>query len=570
MEDVLQHEKHQPQQRTGMTGAQLVRYFEALKTIRQPLENHIRQCYQYTHPIRGLQFNGGQDQTPESVQQQAAAIQAALTDATAGDACNVLASTLVSGLTPANSLWIGISAGDDAPGDVKKWLDEKSVSIHKGIHASNYDAPAFEAMLDEVISGMCALYIEEGDETDYTFEVWPLHSCWFASTRKGGGVDTAVRYFTLTAQQAVREYGSRCPEKIRESCAKDPYKRHPFIHFIMPKQFAEGAPKKVKDELLPFHSYHVSLETKTICRSGGYSEFPVAVPRWLKLPDSVYATGPMSTALPDVKTLNEIERIVLANAEMQMSGMWGATDDGVLNVKTVKIGPRKLIFMAKKDSFFSLTPPGNIQVGTIEAEKKRAQIRRILMADQLEPMAAGPAKTATEVHYRINLIRQLLGPMFGRLMAEYIQTVVFRCFGITLRKELKAGKTIPEALRKKTLRLRYINPLARAQQLEDVAAMDRYEQGLLAKAEARPEVLDVYDWEEAERKRGEYLGVPSVLILPKDKVKELRTVREDRQAKEAQNLAMAEARKKAPAATGGEMTTMAGALSPAALGGLNV
>jgi len=517
-----------------MTAAQIVKLFESLKSTRLPLEWHVRQCYQYSHPIRGVAFGADLETSPEDAQQQAAGMQAALTDSTATDGANILASTLVSGMTPANSRWFGISAGDDEPTEVKQWLDEMADKVHKNIHSSNFDAAGFEAMLDVVDAGWCALYIEEGDkDAAYIFEAWPLASCWFACSRKGAPVDVAVRHFTLDAQQAVREYGlEKLPEKIQKAFTKEPFKRFPFIHYIAPKQVDQSKPKKKKDELLPFASVHVCLTSKTIVREGGFSEFPVAVPRWLRLPNSVYAQGPMSFVLPDVKTLNEAERLVLANADWQISGMWGAVDDGVLNMKTVKIGPRKVLMMKDKNSFFPLNPPGNVQIGDIQAEKKRAAIRRMLMADQLEPLASqGPARTATEWHYRVNLIRQLLGPMFGRLQAEYLQTVVFRCFGIQLRKELRNGATLPEPLRGKPLRLQYVSPLARAQQMEDVAAMDRYEAGLLAKAEARPEVMDVYDWEAAERKRGEFLGVPKSLILSEDKVKELRKVREDSAAK---------------------------------------
>lgn len=555
-----------------MTGADLIKYFDTLKTNRLPLENLWRLCYQYSHPIRGVQFGAGLDTRPEDVQQQAAIMQANIFDATATDACRILASSLVSGLTPSNSRWFDLSVGGNADQELKAWLDETATTVHTEIHASNFDAPGFEAMLDVVEAGMAALYIEEGEAGEsFNFDLWPLHSCFFAASKKGGMVDTAFRYYTLTAQQAVREYGAaNVSDKIREANEKTPYERFPFVHAIMPKQFEPGRKPKKRDQLLPVASYHVDYAAKKIVRERGYSEFPLAVPRWLKLPDSVYAQGPMAEALPDARTLNEIERITLANADWQMSGMWGATDDGVLNMKTVKIGPRKVVFMKDKNSFFPLNPPGDIKVSHVEAEKKRASIRRILMADQLEPMAAGPAKTATEIHYRVNLIRQLLGPLFGRLQREYLQLVVFRCAGILLRKG-KLGQ-LPESLRGKTIRLQYVSPLARAQRLEDVAAMDRYEERLLVQAQARPDVLDNYDWDDAARRRGEYLGVPQSLILSHEKVVELRKVREDRQAKALQQQQAMEAAQKGQA-TGSDGgipagMPMIGAPSPAMMGGM--
>ena len=80
-------------------------------------------------------------------------------------------------------------------------------------------------------------------------------------------------------------------------------------------------------------------------------------------------------------------------------------------------------------------------------ERLQASIRKIMMADQLQPQD-GPAMTATEVHVRVALIRQLLGPVYGRFQAEYLQPLVERCFGIAFR----AGvfPPAPESLRAPT------------------------------------------------------------------------------------------------------------------------
>ncbi|HBA72218.1 MAG TPA: phage tail protein [Geobacter sp.] len=515
-----------------MTGQELCKHLEALKALRMQWEVFAQQCYQYSWPVRGVMFGQEASLSPDEVQAQAKNLLAAMMDSTATDAGNILASSLVSGMTPAASRWFGWkSVEKDEPGELKDWLEDKATQIHAEIHASNYDPIGFEAMIDVVAAGMAAIYIDEGTDTPFSFELWPLHSCYFASTRRDGTIDTIFYCYSLTAQQAVKEYGGRVSEDIREAFAKGPYKRFQFFQAIFPKDVDGNEPPKKKDVLLPYASYHVELNKKRIVRSGGYSTFPVAVPCWLRLPNSVYAQGPMASCLADIKTLNRGEKIILDNAEWQMAGMWGGVDDGVLNPKTVRLGPKKLVMMSSKDSMFPLNPPGDVRIGDGLMDKKRASIRRILMADQLEPAEKGPAMTATEVHYRINLLRQLLGPMFGRIQT-FLPTLVTRCFFIRL-KQGKLGP-LPPALRERTVRLQYISPLARSQQLEDVAAMDRLEQDLLAKEKFVPGAVDIYDWDEAGRKKAEFLGVPQVLVLDKNKVTEIRKIKEDRAAQAAQ------------------------------------
>jgi hypothetical protein len=159
--------------------------------------------------------------------------------------------------------------------------------------------------------------------------------------------------------------------------------------------------------------------------------------------------------------------------------------------------------------------------------------------------------TATEVHVRVGLIRQLLGPVYGRLQSEYLQPFVERCFGLAFRAGALGQP--PQSLAGRQFHVRYISPLARAQRLEDVVAMDRLETGLLTKAQTQPGLLDIYDWEEADRLRAQYLGVPGKLMRSDDDIKMIRDARQEAAQEAEQKQAMAqqvEAQAKNPEAAG--------------------
>ena len=135
------------------------------------------------------------------------------------------------------------------------------------------------------------------------------------------------------------------------------------------------------------------------------------------------------------------------------------------------------------------------------------------MADQLPP-ADGPVKTAYEWSVRVETLRKILGPVFGRLQAEFLQPLVERSFGIAWRANERSGYQLlgrpPASLMGRSFSVRYLSPLAKAQRLEDVASMDRFELsiGTTAQSTGDMSILDVYDWEEAQRTRGTLLGVP--------------------------------------------------------------
>lgn len=523
------------------TGAGVIKRRDQLKTARQATVDPLwRECYQFTFPERGVGFFTGY--AGEEGVGTAKAMDTRIFDGTAGDACITLASALVSGMTPANTLWAGIEiAGHGDAKRVNDWLEKAAKETHQDIHGSNFDSANFEAMLDVAVAGMPCLFVEETpqDATPFSFEVWPLTCCFFAASKPGGMIDMVWREYRLTAEQAVAAYGDAVSDRVRKALATDPGQKFDFVLYIGPRD--ETQKERIKDRLLPFERLEVESSTKNVVKRGGFHEFPVAAPRWLRIPDSVYATGPMKRALPDTKTLNDIERLVLANADMAIGGMWGAVDDGVLNPKTVRIGARRIVAMRDKGSMFPLQSGGRFDVAAIQGDQKRKAIRRIMMADQLEVTAEGPAKTATEIHYRQQLLRQLLGPMYGRLQTEYVQTVFFRCFFIKLRRG-DFGQLPPE-LQGQDLRLKYTSPLARSQKLEDVGAMDRYEQDLLTTTEAtqNPALLDNYKWDEGKQYKASLLGVPAHLIPTVEEIAKKREERQKAQAESEQRQAMAAA-----------------------------
>lgn len=509
------------------TGPQYVRQLEAKRTEREPLERFWRDAYELTFPIRGEKFQSkGLDSA--SIRSAAVGEQNEIYDSTAITSTKLLVSIIMSGMFPAHVLWLGLEVRNNEDKEIEEWLEETANTIWKNIHASNFDVVAFESLVDMIVSGMFGMFITEGSPESgqpYKFEQWPLHSLYCSDSTGDGLIDTVHREFKLTAEQAISIYGEdKLHTDILTAVKKRPNEKFDFLHVIHP--FPDH--KKLQ---LPIASVHISLKDKKIVRKDkGFNEMPVVVPRWFVIPDSVYATGPIDDALPDIKTVNEVKKILLASGEMSYTGMWGALDDGVLNPNTVKIKPRAVIPMATKDSLFPLSSGVDLAFGDLTVKDLQAQIKETLMSAQLPPLE-GPTRTATEFHIRTQLVRQLLGPLYGRLQVEFLQQTIQRCFGIGLRAE--AFNELPQGLVGKTATVKYLSPLAKAQKLETVGAIERFQAGLFAQAEARPEALDILDLDSSNRDTGDMLGVPEKHIRSEEDVKALR---ERRAADEAEAL----------------------------------
>ncbi len=518
------------------------RRHDALKALRQPHEAEWADCYRYTYPERSAGIEGREQ---ESVTSGAKQGRAEIYDDTAKDAARILASSFASGLTPANSQWFGLDTGGKENDDEARWLSDAAQFLFDNIHAANFDAAAFECHLDMAGGpGMFVLYTEEAKEGGYRFEQWPFGQCCVSSSVSGGRIDTISREFELTVEQLVAAYGeSKVSEKCRLNFEQGKLdEKVKVVWQIYPRNVrqATGTGASLAKNK-PFASCHLELDQNHILRESGYDEFPCCVPRWMLIPGTHYATGPLSAVLATVKTLNELKRLELINLEFAAYGMYKATDDGVLNPFTTTIGPRRVVVVADMKNFEAIAPGGDFKVSFMKAEELQRDIRKLMLADQLQPQD-GPAMTATEVHARIMLIRQQLGPIFGRLQAEWLGPLIDRCFGIAMRAGalVMSCGPVPDTLRGKTLTVKYQSPLARAQKLEEVTAIDTWVGGILQYVAVSQDTsqLDEINTVEILKFKRDALGVPSIAQRSVDDVTKMRQQRKaaaDAAAKQEQN-----------------------------------
>lgn len=500
---------------------QLFRRLQRLKTLRQPHEKVWRDCFDHSFPIRGSGLQGDMPMTAQQAQDR----KARLLHSVSTDAGRTLAAALVSGAVPSSSVWalLSVTGADDA---AKAWLDEKGKQLHEEVHASVFDSVVMECALDMVAAGWFALYVDADKENGgFIFQQWPISSVYAATSVPGGLVDTVFREYSLTAEQCVNEFGiDKVSALTAKKSVETPDESVRICHAIYPRSVYMVDALMGKN--MKFASCHFEVDSKRLLRESGYPEMPVVVPRWSLIPDTPYAVGPMFDALPDARELNELHRMDKMNAELAIAGMWIAEDDGVLNPRSVKIGPRKIIVANSVDSMKQLSAGGDWQLSEKKIAQKEAAIRRTLMADQLQPMD-GPNMTATEVHVRVGMIRQLLAPIYGRLQAEWLAPMVERCFGLMYRAGVFGPA--PESIAGRAFKVKYNNPLARAQKLEDATAIERHNNYLRTIAEAKPEVMDGTDFDKQSKEYAEAVGVPMSTLRDKDSIAALRDERAKQQ-----------------------------------------
>jgi hypothetical protein len=426
-----------------------------------------------------------------------------LYDATAADAAEQLAASLLSELTPPWSRWFGLAPsralaeGPDAAAAAAA-LDDAAETLQGHLDRSNFALEMHQAFLDLVVAGTGLLLVEEappGELSALRFKAVPLRDA-VLEEGPGGRLDTVYRAVLLEAPAIAARYPDAVlPEGMARRQDDSPL-QYRVIEAVWPE--ARGCGFMA---VLDHEGRAVPLA------SGHFLDSPFIAFRWMKAPGEAYGRGPVMKALPDIRTANKVVELVLKNASIAATGIWQAEDDGVLNPATVRLVPGAIIPKAPGSS--GLTPlaaPGNFDVSQLVLTDLRQRIRGALLADRLA--APRDARmTATEVLERSAETARLLGATYGRLQSELLTPLIGRCLSILRRR----GEVPPLVLDGREVRLTYQSPLARVQGRADAANTLLFLQAVSALG---PEAVKQVDIAAATRQLARSLAAPAGILNP--------------------------------------------------------
>jgi hypothetical protein len=431
----------------------------------------------------------------------------ALYDATAADAAEQLAASLLAELTPPWSRWFGLAPAqglaETPEGQVAAFALEGTASIlQQQLDRSNFAVEMHQAFLDLVVTGTGVMLVEEappGEPSALRFTAIPVRQA-VLEEGPSGRLDTVYRETPMTLATIRRRFPfAELPAALRRD-AEDP-DAEPGLHRVVEAVWPDRFGYRYAAVL------DLASDAPLFLAQGGFAESPFIAFRWLKAPGELYGRGPVVKALPDIRTANRVVELVLKNASIAVTGIWQAEDDGVLNPATVQLTPGAII--PKAPGSAGLTPlaaPGSFDVSQLVLTDLRARIRHALLADRLgAPRDA--RMTATEVLERSAETARLLGATYGRLQSELLTPLVARCLAVLARR----GEVPPVLLDGGRVALRYESPLARVQGRSDAANTLLFLDAVSRMGEAAASQVDPAA---AARWLARTLGAPAEILVP--------------------------------------------------------
>lgn len=467
--------------------------YEAARKVRGNWENLWQECYDFALPQKSdflYAQRPGERRTDK------------IFDATAMDAADQLAASLLGNLTPAWSQWFGLKPGFDLTSEeaekLAPVLEKTARIIQDHFDRSNFAVEIHQCYLDLVVGGTASLSFEESDPGSFSafrFSAVPLSNV-VLEEGEAGLLDGAFRILELTLSQIQDRYANaEIPAKIIKSGEKDSQLTFKILEAVVP----QGLVHIYKAILVEDYSNPVLLA------EGQFEHSPYISFRWLKSPGEIYGRSPIMKALPDIKTANKVVELILKNASIAVTGIWQADDDGVLNPANIELVPGSIIPKAVgSQGLQPLDMPARFDVSQLMLEKLQASIRRAMMTDRLSPID-GPRMTATEVLERSAETALLLSATYGRLQTELLTPLIKRAYSILRRR----GEVPDIALDGRIVAIDYRSPLARSQGQRDIQNILSW---ITSVGSMGPEAAGIVDYVEAARFIGETLAVPNHLI----------------------------------------------------------
>lgn len=482
-------------------------------------------------------------------------------DGTPRLAARSLATAIDGLMKPKSQNWFEVRAKDEALNEldeVKRWSEEVSKRMRAAIYVpeARFLQASAEVDLSLVVFGTGGLFI--GTQVNskglprLLFKALPLRHCYILRN-SDDQVDTLFYRQPMTARQAQQKFGDKAGPKAKEALSngKEPNRIIEYVQVIQPR--GEYDPRKNDRLNKRFASIWLEVPSEEKVEEGGFEEFPCVFPAWETADGEVYGRSPGMIALPDSNTANAMGKTMLMAGQRNVDPPLAVLADSVIG--TMRAWPGGVTYFdgaaAKalgRMPIDVLDTKANLSLGREMQNDTRDQIWAAFFRNILQLPVDGPQMTATEIIERKEEFIRTIGPTFGRLEADYTGPLIDRVFNIMLRASVDArgnwleGAALPEppdVLRGRDIAFEYASPVEKVRKQIEAHAAQRTFEVVAPIVEARPDVLDNFDFDEISRDIATANGGPARWLVPKD-VRDQRRQQRAEQQQSMQQLAAVE------------------------------
>lgn len=372
------------------------------------------------------------------------------------------ANRMQAGMAPQGARFAGLVGGsaltEDEERSIRDELGNITETVFEVIHESNFSDALNEVLMDLSVGTAGLLVNDPGKAQPIENVSVPLP---FLRLDNGPNdkVDTVFRSQKLKPRDLAVLWGKgvTVPEKM---LGEENANKEFTVRDVVFRDWSELGTQTWKYKVFADCDKDIFIHEEIF---KGRGSNPWITPRWSKTNGECYGRGPVFNALGDIKALNLTMQLNFENAEMSLTGMWEAIDDGVLNMDTIMFVPGAILPVGPNGGLRPLSPGGNFDLSMLILNEMRANIRKALFADTLGAPEGTPM-SATEVAQRMAELSRTVGAPLSRLWNElfipYIERIIFLLN--------KRGVIDLPKVNDKVIAIKAESPLSRAARNEDI------------------------------------------------------------------------------------------------------
>ncbi|HFQ9236056.1 TPA: portal protein [Escherichia coli] len=459
-----------------------------------------------------------------------------IVDPTATLAARTLSSGMMSGITSPARPWFKLATPDPDMmdyGPVKLWLEVVQRRMNEVFNKSNIyqSLPLLYASLGNYSTG--AMAVLEDDSDVIRTMMFPIGSYYMANSARGS-VDTCFRKFSMTVRQLVMEFGlNNVSDSVKGMWDSGNYESWiEVIHAVYPNIDRDTSKLNSKNKPVKSVYYEVGGDSDKLLRESGFDEFPIMAPRWEVNGEDVYGSScPGMIALGQVKALQlEQKRKSQLIDKATNPPMVGPSS---LRNQRVSLLPGDITYIDQVTGQDGFKPAYLVNPNTADLLADIQDTRQIInsayfvdlfMMLQNINTRSMPVEAVIEMKEEKLL---MLGPVLERLNDECLNPLIDRTFSIMARKNLLPPP--PDVLQGMPLRIEYISVMAQAQKSIGLSSLSSTVGFIGQLAQAKSEALDKLNVDQAIDAFAEMSGVSPTVIVPQDRVEQVREQRAQQQ-----------------------------------------
>ena len=453
-------------------------------------------------------------------------------------------------LTPANSLWHKLEANNDyvmKDRATRLYFDQvtKLLFKYRRNPTANFRGQNSANWTSLGAFGNATMFIDAFDGRLYggarglRYKAVPLGETFFGENHQGQ-VDRIIRWFRMTAYQAVQRWGlAALPQALVGPLREASQWPYNFLHCVRPRD--DYDPRRLDHRRFPFASYYVSIEGSCLMQpEGGFRTFPYAVSRYVQAPREVYGRGPAQMVLPALKTLNAEKRIFLKQGHRAADPVLLTADDGILGMDLRPGALNKGAMSSEGKRLVDILPSGDIAISEKMMAEERGLIDDMFLVSLFKVLSEHPSMTATQVIELVNEKGILVAPTLGRQETEYLGPTIERELDVLDDQALLPP--MPPRLQEARgeYQVVYTSPLAMAQRAQEAAGFIRTVETAkeIVNITQDPSYLDPFDFDAAIPEIAYIQAVPERWMAGPDQITAKRQARAQANAVQARIQAM--------------------------------